>query len=37
MHSLYNGWHPVLPWAAFLLFGMWLGRRLLPRQLHNGI
>ncbi len=26
-HSLLNGWHPVFPWAAFLLVGMWIGRR----------
>lgn len=25
-HSFYNGWHPVFPWAAFLLIGMWVGR-----------
>jgi uncharacterized membrane protein YeiB len=25
-HSFFNGWHPVLPWLAFLLFGIWLGR-----------
>lgn len=30
-HSLYNGWHPVFPWAAFLLWGMWLGRLSLGR------
>ena len=24
---LYNGLHPVVPWAAFFLLGMWLGRR----------
>jgi uncharacterized protein len=24
---LYNGFHPILPWLAFLLVGMWLGRR----------
>ena len=24
---LFNGWHPVLPWVAFYLAGMWLGRR----------
>ncbi len=23
---LYNGWHPLLPWSAFLLAGMALGR-----------
>ena len=30
-HSLFNGWHPVFPWAAFLLWGMWLGRLKLSR------
>lgn len=25
-HSLFNGWHPVFPWAAFALVGMWIGR-----------
>lgn len=30
-HSLFNGWHPVFPWAAFLLWGMWLGRLSLNR------
>jgi uncharacterized membrane protein YeiB len=25
---LFNGFHPLLPWGAFLLFGQWLGRRL---------
>nr|WP_255464765.1 DUF418 domain-containing protein [Aliiroseovarius sp. PrR006] len=30
-HSLFNGWHPVFPWAAFLLWGMWLGRLKLGR------
>ncbi|WP_233558133.1 DUF418 domain-containing protein [Alginatibacterium sediminis] len=25
-HVLFNGFHPVIPWAAFLVFGMWLGR-----------
>jgi uncharacterized membrane protein YeiB len=23
----FNGFHPVIPWAAFLLVGMWLGRQ----------
>lgn len=27
----FNGFHPVLPWAAFLLFGLWYGRQ----DLHN--
>lgn len=22
----FNGWHPVLPWVAFLLWGMWLAQ-----------
>lgn len=26
-HMLFNGFHPVVPWAGFLLVGMWLGRR----------
>lgn len=25
-HIAFNGFHPVFPWAAFLVFGMWLGR-----------
>ncbi|VAW48922.1 hypothetical protein MNBD_GAMMA03-81 [hydrothermal vent metagenome] len=24
---LFNGFHPVFPWVAFLIFGMWLGRQ----------
>ncbi len=28
---IFNGWHPVLPWAAFLLIGMAIGRS----QLHT--
>ena len=23
----YNGFHPVLPWTAFMLFGLWYGRQ----------
>jgi uncharacterized membrane protein YeiB len=26
-HLFYNGFHPVVPWTAFLLVGIWLGRR----------
>ncbi len=26
-HLLFNGFHPVFPWAAFLIAGMWLGRQ----------
>lgn len=22
----FNGWHPVIPWLSFLLYGIWLGR-----------
>jgi len=25
-HLFFNGFHPVFPWAAFALFGLWLGR-----------
>jgi uncharacterized membrane protein YeiB len=25
-HLLFNGFHPVFPWAAFLLTGIWVGR-----------
>lgn len=25
-HIFFNGFHPVFPWAAFLIFGLWLGR-----------
>ncbi len=23
----FNGWHPVIPWVSFYIFGMWVGRR----------
>ena len=26
-HLFFNGFHPVVPWLAFLLVGMWLGRQ----------
>lgn len=29
---LFNGFHPVIPWAAFLLFGFWLGKQDLSNQ-----
>ena len=32
LHTLFNGWHPVLPWLAFLLLGLWLGRLPLRRR-----
>jgi uncharacterized membrane protein YeiB len=33
---VFNGWHPVLPWVAFYLVGMWLGRRdLLDRMVRR--
>lgn len=30
---LFNGFHPVFPWAAFLVLGMWLGRQDLSNTL----
>ncbi len=29
----YNGFHPLIPWVAFMIFGMWLGRH----DLHNKV
>ena len=29
---LFNGFHPVIPWVSFMLFGLWLGRQ----DLQNG-
>lgn len=29
---LFNGFHPVFPWVAFLIFGMWLGRQDLSKN-----
>lgn len=29
----YNGFHPVMPWTAFMLLGLWFGRQ----DLHNTI
>lgn len=26
-HLIYNGFHPVIPWASFILYGVWLGRQ----------
>ncbi|CAJ1890421.1 hypothetical protein LMBIIBHN_03687 [Aeromonas salmonicida] len=26
---LFNGWHPVVPWLGFLLYGLWLSRQAL--------
>jgi uncharacterized protein len=25
-NTLYNGWNPIFPWAAYFFLGMWLGR-----------
>lgn len=30
-HIMFNGFHPVIPWTAFLIFGMWLGRQDLSK------
>jgi uncharacterized protein len=32
-HIVFNGFHPVFPWAAFLIFGVWLGRQDLSQSL----
>jgi uncharacterized membrane protein YeiB len=32
-HIAFNGFHPVFPWAAFMVFGMWLGRLDLSQKL----
>ena len=29
---LFNGWHPVVPWFSFFLFGLWLSRASLSRR-----
>ncbi|MBK07782.1 MAG: hypothetical protein CL920_03335 [Deltaproteobacteria bacterium] len=29
MHLFFNGFHPVFPWTAYMLFGLWLGRQAL--------
>ncbi|MCP5094372.1 MAG: DUF1624 domain-containing protein [Chloroflexi bacterium] len=26
-HLFFNGFHPVIPWVAFIFIGMWLGRQ----------
>ena len=31
-NAFFNGWHPVLPWSAFLLIGMALGRSDLGKR-----
>lgn len=31
-HTVFNGFHPIFPWAAFLVFGMWLGRQDLSQN-----
>jgi len=28
----YNGFHPVIPWSAFMLFGFWFGKQNLNRE-----
>ncbi|MEM7030214.1 MAG: DUF418 domain-containing protein [Chloroflexota bacterium] len=32
-HLFFNGFHPALPWTAFLIIGMWLGRQ----DVHNPV
>ena len=31
-NTLFNGWYPVIPWAAFFTFGMWLSTLDLPAK-----
>lgn len=31
-HIFFNGFHPVIPWTAFLVLGMWLARQDLSRE-----
>ncbi|MBV1910074.1 MAG: DUF418 domain-containing protein [Kangiellaceae bacterium] len=31
-HILFNGFHPVIPWCAFLFLGMWLARQNLSNK-----
>ncbi|UII58598.1 heparan-alpha-glucosaminide N-acetyltransferase domain-containing protein (plasmid) [Cytobacillus spongiae] len=31
----FNGYHPIFPWVAFLLFGMWLGRVNVQNSTHR--
>jgi len=31
-HIIFNGFHPIFPWAAFLVIGMWLGRQDLSNK-----
>lgn len=33
----FNGWHPVIPWLGFLLFGVVLGRLVLARRATQGM
>ena len=37
-HLFFNGFHPVVPWLAFLVLGIWLGRRdLLARAVRRRV
>lgn len=31
-HLIYNGFHPVFPWVALMLIGMWFGRQHLTQH-----
>lgn len=35
-HILFNGFHPVFPWLAFLILGMWLARQDLQSSVFKG-
>ncbi|MGH1365592.1 MAG: DUF418 domain-containing protein [Calditrichia bacterium] len=32
-HMFFNGFHPVIPWTSFMIFGMWLGRQDIRNKL----
>jgi uncharacterized protein len=32
-HIVFNGFHPIFPWATFLIFGLWLGRQNLSNKI----
>lgn len=37
-NTFFNGWHPVIPWVSFVLFGMLLSRlKLQTRRLQFGL
>ncbi len=29
---MFNGWHPIIPWGSFMIFGIWLARLSLDKR-----